>query len=295
MVPKLRFAPSPTGFLHVGGARTAIFNWLIARNSGGSFFLRIEDTDRLRSTEQAKEQILSSLKWIGLDWDGEIYYQSPHELRHREVADRLLETGKAYRCFCTRDELDRKRFAAEKNKINQRYDGTCRNLAASEIKQNLDASKPFAIRFRVEPGNVVYDDLIHGKTVIQNDTLDDFIIVRSDGTPTYQLSVVADDHDMEITHVLRGDDHIANTNKQILLYGALDWPAPEFGHLPLILGPDKKRFSKRHGAASVEEYRDQGISIPPSILAVCVIFLYVTYLFLILVFYFLYSSIQIQI
>ncbi len=254
-----RFAPSPSGYLHVGGARTAIFNWLLARKFKGKFLLRIEDTDRARSTKESIQQILSGLKWLKIDWDGEIIFQSSRKKRHLEKADQLLNENKAYRCFCTREELEAKRLLAEQQKINKRYDGTCRNLTPDQINENLAAGKPFAIRFKVPAGQVVWKDLIHGEMVVNNDTLDDFIIVRSDGNPVYQLSVVADDHDMGVTTVLRGDDHLANTNKQILLYRALSWPVPEFGHLPLILGQDKKRLSKRHGATSVEEFKDRGI------------------------------------
>lgn len=256
---RLRFAPSPTGFLHVGGARTAIFNWLLARKHNGSFLLRIEDTDKSRSTAEAEQQILSALQWLGIDWDGEIYFQSRHQQRHIDVAKELLEQGKAYRCFCTKEELDEKRRRAEVQKVNQRYDGTCRNLSDKQIEQNLADKKPFSLRFKVEPGEVVYTDKIHGITQIDNNTLDDFIILRTDGSPTYQLAVVTDDHDMGITLVLRGDDHIANTNKQILLYRALNWPVPEFGHIPLILGSNKVRLSKRHGATSVSEFQQKGV------------------------------------
>ena len=256
---KLRFAPSPTGFLHVGGARTAIFNWLLARKYGGSFLLRIEDTDRARSTPEAERQILSDLRQLGIDWDNAVFYQSKHQEKHIQAAQQLLHNGLAYRCFCTKEELAEKRRSAEINKINQRYDGTCRHLPEPIIEKNLKEGKPFSIRFKVEPGQVTWKDEIHGETRIDNNTLDDFIIVRQDGTPTYQLAVVADDHAMGITLILRGDDHIANTNKQILLYKALQWPVPRFGHIPLILGPDKVRLSKRHGAASVGELIEQGV------------------------------------
>ncbi|NOX89133.1 MAG: glutamate--tRNA ligase [Calditrichaeota bacterium] len=255
----LRFAPSPTGYLHVGGARTAIFNWLIARQSGGKFLLRIEDTDKLRSTEESTQKILSSLKWLGLDWDGEVFFQSANQHRHLEVANLLLENGKAYRCFCTKEELEEKRRRAEELKLNQRYDGTCRNLTQQQIREKTNRGLPFAVRFKVPKGEVFFNDLIHGPMHVNNDTLDDFIIVRSDKTPVYQLAVVVDDHDMGVNLVLRGDDHISNTNKQILLYEALNWDVPGFGHLPLILGTDKQRLSKRHGAASVEEFRSMGI------------------------------------
>lgn len=257
--PVLRFAPSPTGFLHVGGARTAIFNWLVARHTGGRFLLRIEDTDQARSTRESEQQILSALNWLKIDWDGDVYYQSKHVERHKEVARELLEQDKAYRCFCSKEKLDLKRREAEEQKINQRYDGTCRHLSAKQIEENLQAEKPFTVRYKVNPGQVRFDDKILGPITVENDTLDDFIILRADGTPIYQLAVVTDDHDMGVTLVLRGQDHIANTNKQILLYQALEWPVPEFGHIPLILGPDKLRLSKRHGAASVEEFIEQGI------------------------------------
>ncbi len=255
----LRFAPSPTGYLHVGGARTAIFNWLIARQKGGEFLLRIEDTDRIRSTEASIQAILTALQWLGLNWDGDIHYQSANRQRHLEVAHHLLQEGKAYRCFCTKEELEAKRKRAEALKLNQRYDGTCRHLTPEQIRQKLDRGLPFAIRFKVPEGHVTFNDLIHGPMTVANSTLDDFIIVRSDHTPVYQLAVVVDDHDMGVNLVLRGDDHISNTNKQILLYQALNWPVPQFGHLPLILGPDKNRLSKRHGATSVEEFRKMGI------------------------------------
>ena len=257
--PKLRFAPSPTGFLHVGGARTAIFNWLLARKYGGSFLLRIEDTDRIRSTVEAEQQILSALQQLGIDWDGAPYYQSRHQERHAQAAQQLLDKGLAYRCFCSKETLAEKRREAEINKINQRYDGTCRHLTKQEIEKNLSEEKPFSIRFKVEAGQVSWKDEIHGETRVDNNTLDDFIIVRQDGTPTYPLAVVTDDHDMGVTHILRGDDHIANTNKQILLYKALGWPVPAFGHIPLILGPDKIRLSKRHGAAAVGDFIDRGV------------------------------------
>ena len=259
MKPVLRFAPSPTGYLHVGGARTAIFNWLIAQQKHGQFLLRIEDTDRARSTEESIRKIIAALQWLGLDWDREIRYQSANEQRHLEIANRLLQEGKAYRCFCTKEELEAKRKRAEALKLNHYYDGTCRHLSPQEIQQKLDQGLPYAIRFKVPEGQIRFNDLIHGPMSIDNDILDDFIIVRSDNTPVYQLAVVVDDHDMGVDLVLRGDDHISNTNKQILLYQALNWNVPEFGHLPLILGPDKNRLSKRHGATSVEEFRNMGI------------------------------------
>lgn len=254
-----RFAPSPTGFLHVGGARTAIFNWLLARKNQGRFLLRIEDTDRSRSSQAYKEQIINSLRWLGIDWDGPVYYQSEHTERHKEVASQLLDSGQAYRCFCSPEKLEQMRKNAERKKINKRYDGTCRRLTPDQVEENLARNVPCVVRLKVPPGQVSYDDSIHGPLVIDTDTLDDFIILRADGSPVYQLAVVVDDHDMGITHIIRGDDHIANTPKQILIYQALGWSPPDFGHVPLILGPDKVRLSKRHGATSVEEFREQGI------------------------------------
>ena len=255
----LRFAPSPSGFLHVGGARTAIFNWLLARKCGGKFLLRIEDTNRQRSTEQSIKQIFSGLKWLGIDWDDEVLYQSKRRQRHIEAKRQLLDSGHAYRCFCTKEELDEKRKIAQQNKIDNRYDRTCRNLPQEEINEKLFKKHPFSVRFKTPQGEIFFNDIIHGETRINNETLDDFIILRSDGTPIYQLAVVVDDHDMGVTKILRGDDHLSNTSKQILIYQALNWQVPQFGHLPLILGADKVRLSKRHGAASVEEFRDQGI------------------------------------
>ncbi len=255
----VRFAPSPTGYLHVGGARTAIFNWLLARQSKGRFLLRIEDTDRQRSTEESVQTILRSLEWLGLDWDGDIFFQSSNQERHVAAANELLKQGKAYRCFCTKEELEAKRKQFEAQKLNQRYDGACRRLSPQQIEQKLQQGLPFAVRFKVPEGEVIFEDLIHGTMRFNNENLDDFIILRSDGTPVYQLAVVVDDHDMGINLVLRGDDHIPNTSKQILLYQALGWSVPQFAHVPLILGPDKNRLSKRHGATSVEEFKKMGI------------------------------------
>jgi len=255
----VRFAPSPSGYLHVGGARTAIFNWLTARISGGNFLLRIEDTDRLRSTNESIQQIIASLKWLNIDWDREIVFQSINIERHKEAANQLLESSKAYRCFCSREELDEKRLYAQKNKLNKFYDGTCRGLTSQQIEQNIQEHRPFSIRFKVDQEDIRFYDIIRGDVSVSSETLDDFIIVRSDGNPVYQLAVVVDDHDMGINLVLRGEDHLSNTPKQIMLYKALNWELPRFAHLPLILGTDKKRLSKRQGAASVEEFREQGI------------------------------------
>jgi len=221
--------------------------------------LRIEDTDKKRSTKEAVDQIFASLKWIGIDWDDEPVYQSSRQQRHIEIVNRLLDNGKAYRCFCTKEKLAAKRNEAEAKKINKRYDSACRDLTADEIQNNLNHEKQFTIRFKVPAGETAYDDLIHRRIKSDNNLLDDFIILRSDGTPVYQLAVAADDHDMGVTTVLRGDDHIPNTNKQILIYEALGWVIPEFGHMPLILGPDKVRLSKRHGSTSVEEFDRDGI------------------------------------
>ncbi len=259
MRPIVRFAPSPTGYLHVGGARTALINWLIARQSNGRFLLRIEDTDEQRSTADSIEQIISSLKWLELDWDDAIYYQSAHRSEHKEAAYQLLKRDKAYRCFCSHAELQEKRRRAETQNREYRYDGACKRLSPEAIERKLNDHSPYTIRFDVPVGAVRFKDKIHGDTRIDNRTLDDFIILRSDGSPVYQLAVVVDDHGMGVNFVLRGDDHLSNSSKQILLYEALGWPMPAFGHLPLILGPDKGRLSKRHGATSVEEFKNEGI------------------------------------
>ncbi|HGY56173.1 MAG TPA: glutamate--tRNA ligase [Caldithrix abyssi] len=255
----LRFAPSPTGYLHVGGARTAIFNWLMARHHNGRFLLRIEDTDKARSTKEAVDQIIESLNWLGVHWDGDIWYQSSRLSRHQEVARELLNSGQAYRCFCTREELEEKRKTAEREKRNKRYDGTCRHLSEEQIRKNLNQNKPFSIRLKIAVPEVAFEDQIHGQQSSSTADMDDFIILRPDGSPVYQLAVVCDDHDMEVTHIIRGDDHLPNTPKQILIYRAMNWTLPKFAHIPLILGPDKRPLSKRHGAASVEEFRREGI------------------------------------
>ena len=252
-----RFAPSPTGFLHVGGARTAIFNWLAARSGQGRFLLRIEDTDAERSTFESVEQILSSLTWMGLTWDDEPVFQSQRSGRHREVAMQLVNKGLAYQCFCGRSEAGQGKSVAEKNYVM--YDGRCRNISGDEVKKRQTAGESYVIRLKVNTGITMFRDGVHGEISVNNDEIGDFVILRSDGSPIYQLAVVVDDNDMGVTHVLRGDDHISNTPKQILLYQALNWKIPRFSHLPLILGPDKVRLSKRHGASSVEEFRDQGI------------------------------------
>ncbi len=259
MTYQVRFAPSPSGWLHVGGARTALINYLAARKYGGKFYLRIEDTDLQRSTDESIGQIIEALDWLGLERDGEIVYQSKRIERHRQVAGELLKTGHAYRCFCTPQELEQKREAARQNKENRSYDGSCRYLSSGQIEQNLKAGLPFSVRLKNDAGRIGFTDLIRGSVEVEADLMDDFIILRADGTPVYQLSVVVDDHDMGINLVLRGEDHLTNSTKQILIYQAMGWAVPQFGHLSLILGTDKKRLSKRHGAASVQEFQARGI------------------------------------
>ena len=253
---KLRFAPSPTGFLHVGGARTAIFNLLHARRHGGSMLLRIEDTDVERSRQHHAEQIVASLQWLGVEWDEGPLYQSDRLDRYRQRAEELVAGDKAYRCYCTVEELDEERAAAERAGKQWRYSGKCRRVAAGFSRPETES---YIIRFAVEPGAIEFHDLIRGDVRFEGDLIDDFVLLRSDGYPTYHLSVVVDDIDMAITHVARGDDHLSNTPKHILLFRALGAEVPVFAHLPLILGSDKKRLSKRTGATSAEEYRDMGI------------------------------------
>jgi len=258
MSVRVRFAPSPTGYLHVGGARTALFNWLFARGRGGIFILRIEDTDVERSREEMTAAILDGMKWLGLDWDEGPFYQSRLRETHRATARRLQETGKAYPCFCDPAESQDRRREAEKKGIAWEYDRTCLKLPAEEVRGRLARGESHCLRFLVPQGATSWDDRVHGPTSFANDTIEDFVLARSDGTPTYHLSVVSDDIAMGITDVIRGDDHISNTPKQILLYQALGERIPTFAHLPLILGPDKKRLSKRHGAVAVTEYREAG-------------------------------------
>ena len=255
---RVRFAPSPTGYLHVGGARTALFNWLFARGQGGTFVLRIEDTDVARSSEDMVEGILEGLRWLSLDWDEGPYYQSQRLPSYRDFAHRLLASGRAYRCFCRPEELKARREQAEREKRPTAYEGTCRAISEETALRRAGAGEPFAIRFKVDPGRTAVRDLVRGQVDFQHENLEDFVLLRGDGHPTYHLSVVVDDMDMRITHVIRGEDHISNTPKQILLYQAAGVGFPAFAHLPLILGPDKKRLSKRHGATSVTEYRDRG-------------------------------------
>jgi glutamyl-tRNA synthetase len=250
-----RFAPSPTGFLHIGGARTALFNWLFARHHGGIFRLRIEDTDRARSTEAAIAAIIDGLRWLGLDWDGEIVYQFSRAERHAEVAHQMLAQGKAYHCYCSPEELEQMRQAAREAGKPVRYDGRWRDRDPSEAPAGI---RP-VVRLRAPTeGETVVLDRVQGQVQVANQQLDDMVLLRSDGTPTYMLSVVVDDHDMEISHVIRGDDHLTNTFRQLQIYAAMDWQSPVFSHLPLIHGTDGAKLSKRHGAIGVEAYRDMG-------------------------------------
>jgi glutamyl-tRNA synthetase len=247
-----RFAPSPTGYLHIGGARTALFSYFFARGLGGTFILRIEDTDRQRSTEESTQAIFEGLRWLDIDWDEGPYFQSRRfELYRQRVSD-LVERGRAYRCYCTSEELERKRQAALREGRKPGYDRTCRD-------RRDHPDRPFTIRFRApEHGETAFRDLIKGRVAFRNDELDDLVIARSDGSPTYNFCVVVDDHDMRITHVIRGEDHVNNTPKQIQLYEAMSYPVPAFAHVPLILGLDRSPLSKRHGATSVVAYRDLG-------------------------------------
>ena len=255
---RVRFAPSPTGFLHVGGARTAIFNWLFARRCGGTFVLRIEDTDARRSSEEMVRAILDGMAWLGLEADEGPYFQSAARERHVRDAATLLERGAAYRCFCAAEALAAGRAAAPHGGRDYAYPRTCRSLPAGEPERRAAAGEPHALRFRVDAHEIAWDDLVHGRTAFDPALIEDFVLLRSDGSPTYMLSVVSDDVAMRISHVIRGDDHISNTPKQLLLYRALGCEPPVFAHLPLILGEDKKRLSKRHGAVSVLAYRERG-------------------------------------
>ncbi|HUX34105.1 MAG TPA: glutamate--tRNA ligase [Gemmatimonadaceae bacterium] len=257
--PRLRFAPSPTGYLHVGGARTALFNWLYARKHGGQFLLRIEDTDKARSTEESTRAIFEGLEWLGLTWDEDVVYQGANLPRHQADARRLLDAGLAYRCFCTRDELDARRAEADARKEPFKYDRRCDTLPRDEVDRRVSAGMPFVIRFRVPDGATAWDDMVHETISFPNQDIDDFVILRSDGTPIYNLAVVSDDIAMKITVVMRGDDHISNTPKQIMLYHALGAALPTFAHLPMIHGMDGKKLSKRHGATAVGDYQHMGI------------------------------------
>lgn len=266
---RVRFAPSPTGKLHVGGARTAIYNWAFARANHGTFILRIDDTDPTRSTEENTQVILRAMKWLGLDWDegpevgGDFgpYWQTERLDIYRKAAERLVADGRAYYCFCTPEKLAAdKKAAQERHDPFQGYQRTCRDIDPAEAQRRVDAGEPHTIRIKVplDRGDVVVHDAVHGDVTFEANTLDDFIIFRSDGTPTYNFATVVDDSMMGITHVIRGDDHLSNTPRQIMVYEALGAPTPTFAHISMILGPDGKKLSKRHGATSVEEYRDAG-------------------------------------
>ena len=250
---RTRFAPSPTGLLHIGGARTALFAWLYAKTNSGSCLLRIEDTDKERSKQEFTDEIINSFNWMGVNFDEDVVYQSKNYDRHLSVAKELLNSGKAYVCNCSKERLDQLRKEQQEQGLNPKYDGKCRNLSLSESDNTV-------IRFKnPEDGSVIFQDLIKGEIEFQNEEMDDFIIVRSDGAPTYNLCVVVDDLDMRISHVIRGDDHLNNTPKQINVFKALKVEPPTYGHVPMILGEDGKRMSKRHGAVGVSEYRDMGI------------------------------------
>ncbi len=248
-----RFAPSPTGHLHIGGARTAIFNWLLAKNAGGKFFLRIEDTDRARSSQEMTDAILDSLSWLGISWDGEPIYQSERSELYNQCVEKLLETGHAYWCSCTPEEVDAMREKARAEGKKPKYDGSCR-------EKGLGPGENHVVRFKgPETGKTVFKDMVKGMVAVEHAELDDMVIRRPDGSATYNLAVVVDDSDMGVTRIVRGEDHLSNTPRQILIYEALGLTPPEFGHVPLIHGPDKKKLSKRHGARSVTEYRDDGL------------------------------------
>ena len=257
--PRLRFAPSPTGYLHVGGARTALFNWLLARKTGGVFLLRIEDTDKARSTDESTTAIFEGLKWLGLDWDEEVVFQGANVERHRADGAKLLASGHAYRCFCTSAELEERRKKAVASKDAFKYDRRCDLIPRDELARRVAAGDPFVLRFRVPAGETSWDDLVHDTITFPNRDIEDFVILRSDGTPIYNHAVVSDDIAMRVTIVMRGDDHISNTPKQILLYRALGAPLPKFAHLPMIHATDGKKLSKRHGATAIGDYQHMGI------------------------------------
>ena len=250
-----RFAPSPTGFLHIGGVRTALFNWLFARHHGGKYLLRIEDTDKERSTQEAVEAILDGLAWMGLDHDEAPVFQSTRAARHREVVEQMLAQGKAYKCFATPEELTQMRETAKAEGRNPGYDGRWRDRDPAEAP----AGEPYVVRVKTPTdGSTVIEDVVQGRVEVQNAEIDDFVLLRGDGSPTYMLAVCVDDHDMGVTHVIRGDDHLNNAFRQAQIYAAADWDLPAFGHIPLIHGADGAKLSKRHGAVGVEEYREQG-------------------------------------
>jgi glutamyl-tRNA synthetase len=255
-----RFAPSPTGFLHIGGARTALFNWLFARHHGGKFLLRIEDTDRARSTTEAIDAILDGMRWLGLDWDGHEYYQSQFEARHAEIARKMLDRGHAYRCYMTQEELAAQREKAQAERTPFRIASPWRDVSEPQ------GDKPFVIRLKApREGETVIDDRVQGRVTVQNAELDDFVLLRSDGTPTYMLAVVVDDHDMGVTHIIRGDDHLNNAFRQLAIIRAMGFDEPVYAHVPLIHGPDGAKLSKRHGALGVDAYRDELGMLPEAV------------------------------
>ncbi|MGC8724176.1 MAG: glutamate--tRNA ligase [Acidobacteriota bacterium] len=258
MPVRVRFAPSPTGYLHVGGARTALINWLYARRHGGALILRIEDTDEARSTPEMTQAILDGLSWLGIAWDEGPFFQSGRQALYRENAQKLLASGHAYRCFCSKEALDARRNASGKP-AEWKYDRLCRAISKEDSDRRAAAGEPFVVRCDVPEGKLAWDDVVKGRIEFDSSEVEDFVLLRSDGTPTYHLSVVSDDVAMGMTHVIRGEDHISNTPKQIALYAGLGEEPPVFGHLPLILGMDKKKLSKRHGTVSVLSYRDEGI------------------------------------
>ena len=255
-----RFAPSPTGFLHIGGARTALFNWLFARHHGGKFLLRIEDTDKVRSTKEAIDAILDGMRWLGLDWDGHEYYQSQFWARLAEIAHRMLDRGQAYRCYMTQEELASQREVAQRERRPFRIESPWRDVRESQ------GDKPLVIRLKApREGETVIDDRVQGRVTVQNAEIDDFVLLRSDGSPTYMLAVVVDDHDMGVTHVIRGDDHLNNAFRQLAIIRAMGWPEPTYAHVPLIHGPDGAKLSKRHGALGVDAYRDELGMLPEAV------------------------------
>lgn len=255
---RVRFAPAPTGYLHIGGARTAIFNWLFARKYNGKFLLRIEDTDQARSGREMVQAILHGLQWLGLNWDEEPVFQSQRLPIYKEYALDLLAKGKAYYCYCTPERLAAEREKAKRGKRAFRYDRRCRNLDEAERNEYEKTGIPKVIRFKIPEGVTTFEDEVHGTLEFQNEEIEDFVILRPDGFPTYHLAVVVDDHEMGISYVIRGDDHITNTPKQVHLYRAFGWKLPKFAHVPLILGPDRSRLSKRHGATAIAEYKKEG-------------------------------------
>jgi nondiscriminating glutamyl-tRNA synthetase len=272
MTVRVRFAPSPTGYLHIGGARTALYNWLFAKHNKGTFVLRIEDTDEVRSTSESVDGILEGMKWLGLDWDegpnydlssskGDYgpYFQMQRKELYTEYAQKLLSMGKAYLCYCSQEELAERREEAKKNGIAPKYDGRCRNLTEEQKKKYEAEGRKPVIRFKNDfEGQTKFNDIVKGEVVFENSLLDDFVIVKSSGIPVYNFAVTIDDYLMKITHVIRGDDHISNTPRQIMIYKSFEWELPKFAHIPMILGQDGSRLSKRHGATSVTAYRDDG-------------------------------------